>query len=209
MFRQGYRVGEQSGDYLYLTLNYFAAHILTYFSGDNLSTVRKELRGSMLKMQGKDNKQFVGQPNASQIHAQCVALQDGEERLNEESLDGILGLAAVVGSGKLDATVEMFEKILVLQRLFYFRRFDRISLFARSILEDIQEKNHVLRPLLLLCISFEGLVAFQCARQATDMKSREKWYNRGESVLRRMWSLCDHSSWNWTNKALLLVAEKL
>ena len=114
MFRQGYRVGEKSGDYLYLTLNYFAAHILTYFSGDNLSTVRKELRGSMLKMQGKDNKQFVGQPNASQIHAQCVALQDGEERLNEESLDGILGLAAVVGSGKLDATVEMFEKILVM-----------------------------------------------------------------------------------------------
>lgn len=208
-FRQGHSVGERSGDYLYSTMNYFAAHMLTYLTGGNLSIVRKKLRGSMLKMQGKENKQFVGQPNAAQIYAQCVALQDGEDRLNEESLDGILGLAAVMRSGKLDATVRMNEKILFLQRSFYFRRFDRIALDASSILEDIQEHNHYLRPVLLLGIFFEGLVAFQCARRATDMKSREKWYNRGESVSKRMWSLCDHSSWNWKNKALLLVAEKL
>ena len=172
--RLGHTVGERSGDYLYSTLNNIMAFSMSYFAGENLSTVRKELRHFILKLQGKSNKSFVCWGNSSLLHLQIVILQDGEERLNEERLDDVPGLRAVVGnSGKADPTVSILDKILFVQRLFFFRRFDDITFDAINISEEIFEKKHFLRPQLLLGIFFEGLLAFQCARREID-DSRKK-----------------------------------
>lgn len=208
--RQGHKVGERSGDYLYSTLNYFTSNIISYFAGENLSTMRKELRDSFLKMQGKSHQSLIGWGNMSLMHLQYVILQDGEERLNEERVDDVPGLKAVmVDSGKPDATVSMLDKILFVQRLFFFRRFDDISFDAINISEEIFEKKHFLRPQLLLGIFFEGLLAFQCARRESNHLRKEEWMRRGESASKRMMCLSDHLAWNWENKSLLLIAEKL
>ena len=208
--RQGHKVGELSGDYLYSILNYFMSKIISYLAGENLLTVRKELRVFFLKMQGKSNQSFIGWGNSSMLHLQLVILQDGEERLNEERVDDVPGLKEVmVDSGKPDETLSIFDKILFVQRLFFFRRFDDISFGAVNISEDIFEKKHFLRPVLLLGIFFEGLLAFQCARRESNNLRKEEWMRRGESASKRMRCLSDHLAWNWENKSLLLIAEKL
>ncbi len=214
MHRQGHKVGERSGDFLYSTLNVFASAIISYFTGENLSTVRKEIRDLILKMQGKSNQSFVGWANSSLIHLQLVILQDGEERLNEDRLDDVPGLRAVMldsvlDSGKPDAAVSMLDKILFVQRVFFFRRFDDITFDAINISEEISEKKHFLRPQLLLGIFFEGLIAFQCARREINDSRKKEWIRKGESASKRMRCLSDHSAWNWENKSLLLIAEKM
>ena len=208
--RQGYEVGERSGDYLYSNLNYTTIISSRYLAGENLSTVRKEYRDYFLKMQGKSNQSFIGWGNSSLNHLQCVILQDGEERLNEERVDDVPGLKAVmVDSGKPDETVSMIDKVFFMQRLFFFRRFDDISFDAINISEEIFEKKHFLRPPLLLGIFFEGLLAFQCARRESNGLRKEEWMRRGESASKRMRCLSDHLAWNWENKSLLLIAEKM
>jgi len=183
------------------------AIIVNYFAGEDLLTLRKEIRDLILKMRGPSDKSFIGWGNVSLIHMQLVVLQDGEERLNEERLDNIPGQRAAVG--KPDATVLLLDKILSVQRLFFFRLFDNITFDVTNISEEISEKKHYLRPPLLLGIFFEGLVAFQCARREDNDSRKEKWAHRGESALKRMRCFSDHSLWNWENKSLLLLAEKM
>jgi len=208
--RQGHRIGERSGDYLYSTLNNAMAIMVNYLAGEDLSTLRKEIHDFILEKRGPSNKSFITWGNASLLHLQMVVLQDGEERLNEERIDDIPGQRAVVGDlGRPDATVLLLDKILSVQRLFSFRRFDDITFDITNISEEISEKKHFLRPVLLMGIFFEGLVAFQCARRESNDSSKEKWVHIGESILKRMRCFSDHSLWNWENKYLLLLAEKM
>ncbi|KAL3780452.1 hypothetical protein ACHAW5_004578 [Stephanodiscus triporus] len=208
--RQGHKFGERSGDYLYSTMNNYANIFMKYFAGEDLSTLRKEIHDFFLKMRGPSNESFVGWGNMSLLHLQFVTLQDGEECLNEERVDDIPGQRAVVGDlGKPDVSVLLLDKILSVQRLFSFGRFDDITFDDINISEEMSEKKHFLRPNLLMGIFFEGLVAFQCARRQRNDSSKEKWVHIGESVLKRMRCFSDHSLWNWENKYLLLLAEKM
>jgi hypothetical protein len=205
---QGHKVGDRSGDYLYSTMNNLVAILTSYFAGENLSTLRKKLRDIILKM--KSNRSLVAWRNSSLMHLQIVVLQDGEERLNEEPLDDVPGLRAVMDdSGKQDETVSLTDKIYFVQRLFFFRRFDGITFDSTNISEEVYAKKHHLRPIVLLGIFFEGLIAFQCARRESNDLRKEEWMRRGESASKRMRCLSDHLAWNWENKSLLLIAEKM
>ncbi len=172
--------------------------------------MRKAIRDLICKMQGKSYNIFIGWGNASLMHLQFVALQDGEERLNEDRLDDVPGLAAVMGnSAAPDATVLLTEKILSLQRSLFFRRFDEITLEDKYISDELFNKKHYLRPNLLMGIFFEGLLSFQYARRESNNSRKDEWMKRGESVTKLMACLNDHSMWNWENKAWLLDAEKM
>ncbi|KAL3806185.1 hypothetical protein ACHAXA_011734 [Cyclostephanos tholiformis] len=208
--RQGHRDGERLGDFVYSTLNNFSTIFVSYFAGENLTTVRKEMRDFFCKMRGKSNKPFMGWGNMALVHLQFVVLQDGEERLNEDRLDDIPGLGMVMGDlAAPDATILITEKILSMQRSLFFRRFDDITLDDKFISDEVLDKKHVLRPIVLLGIFFEGLVAFQCARRENNNSRKEEWLQRGESATKLMFCLNDHSTWNWENKTFLLDAEKM
>ena len=115
----------------------------------------------------------------------------------------------VGNSATPDATILLTERILSLQRSFFFRRFDDITLEDNNISDDMSNKKHYLRPNLLLGIFFEGLLSFQCARRESNNSRKEEWMKRGESAKKLMSCLNDNSTWNWENKAWLLDAEKI
>ena len=135
---------------------------------------------------------------------QCDALQHGG---NKDSLDSILGLASA--TNVMLQLRQLNSKVCAIQRLFLFRRVDIITLDVTSISDNMKNGNHHLRPVLLVGIFYDGLVAFNCARRATDKDSREEWYERGVYSSKTLLSFSDHSSWNWENKALLLSAENM
>ena len=106
------------------------------------------------------------------------------------------------------AMILLVSKIHRLARAFLFRQLNDLSPDDIRITEVISEQKHLLRPLYLFGILFEGLASFQLARQ-TNGKTENKWIKRGDSILESMRSWSEHSSWNWENKRFLLEAEKL
>ena len=191
----GRSVGERSGDILHSTFNHSAAMNISYLAGVNLITMKENLQ---------DSRQVTSSAwkdiNLAS-EAQCNALQNGG---NEDSLDSILGLLSTA------QVLQQFNQVVyAIQRVFLFRQVDIITLDVTCISEAMKNRRHYLRPILLVGIFYDGLVAFQCARRATDKDSQEEWYKRGVSSSKMLLSFSVHSSWNWENKALLLNAEKL
>ena len=66
-----------------------------------------------------------------------------------------------------------------------------------------------LRPISALGIFFEGLTCYLCSFEATDQVSKAAWVGRGQSILAKIRSWHEHSSWNWENKVLLLEAMEM
>ena len=210
----GNQAGMQSGDFLYSFLNKMCAIQGTYFIGQSLTTVRKQFREFILKMQ-RDNVQ-ISRDLLMMYHLQAVVLQEGEQRLDEECVDDIPGLKTsmkgveeVIKKGvKLDTSVPLLIKIFRIQRACFFRRFDDISFGNSNISDVISEEKQFLRPGLLMGIFFEGLAAFQLARQSSH-EIKTKWIECGESALAKMTCWANHCQWNFENKMLLLQAEKM
>jgi len=195
----GRSVGERSGDLLYAYLNHASAVGIYYWAGANLLTTTKEIQD--VQQRGIFNawtkNLFVN------LQEQCNAIQHGGD---EDSLESILELV----STSIDSLQQMNRVVYAIQRLFLFRRVDIITLDVTSTFsQDMKNGKHILRPVLLVGMFLSGLIAFQCARRATDKESQEEWYKRGVLSLKTLLSFTDHSSWNWENKALLLSAEKL
>jgi hypothetical protein len=178
-FRTGSTVGERSGDILHSTLNHASALGFSYLAGVNLSTIKEEIQDFRKR---KTLDAWIN-TNATSIDTQCNALQQGS---NEDSIDSIL-----VSTG--DMIHQINQVVYTIQRVFLFRRIEIITLNVPSFLEDMKNGKHPLRPVLMVGIFFDGLVAFQCARRAMDKDSREKWYKRGVSSSKMLLSFSVHS----------------
>ena len=147
-------------------------------------------------------------------HLQIVVLQEREHCLDDEHVDHLSGLRNILegiedvvnNGGKVDITMPLLIKIFRIQRLFFFRQLDGISFGQNNILEVIVKKKHPLRSYLLMGIFYQGLTAFQLARQ-TENDTRNEWIKCGESVLAKL--KCWKSTCNFENKILLLEAEKM
>ena len=211
-YRVGLQAGMQSGDFLYSLLNKLCIIQCNFITGTHLSTIRKEFQDLILE--NKEKKVQVAKGIALVWHLQIVVLQEGEHCLDDEHVDHLPGsrnilegTEDVVNKGdKVDLTVPLLIKMLRIQRLFFFRRLDGISFGQNNILEVIVKEKHPLRPFHLMSIFFQGLAAFQLARQ-TDNDTRNEWIKCGESVLAKL--TCWKSTWNFENKILLLQAEQM
>ena len=53
------------------------------------------------------------------------------------------------------------------------------------------------------------LYLYLCSFEATDQVSKAAWIGRGQSILAKIRSWHEHSSWNWENKVLLLEAMEM
>ena len=155
----GHRAGMQSGDFLYSHLNKLCAIEGSYFTGQCLTTVRKQFREFILKMQ-RENVQ-ISRDILMMYHLQTVVLQEGEQCLDDECVDDIPGLRKILegveerkNGGKLDTTVPLLINILRLQRACFFRRFDDISFGNNTISDVISEEKQALRPMVLMGIFF-------------------------------------------------------
>jgi hypothetical protein len=195
----GCSVAERSGDMMYSVLNKSAALNLSYVAGVNLLTMTEKFQDF------RQGSTIAWKNFCLAFEVQCNALQHG---CNEDSLDSILGLASSSKSVMLQFG-QLNSKVCAIQRLLLFGRADIITLDVTSISDDMKNGKHNIRPLLLVGIFFDGLIAFQCARRAKDKESQEEWYKRGVTSSTMLLSFSVHSLWNWENKALLLAAEKL
>jgi tetratricopeptide (TPR) repeat protein len=194
----GCSVAERSGDIMYSILSQGSALNMSYSVGVNLFTMAEKFQDF------RQGSTIAWKNFCVAFEVQCNALQHG---CNKDSLDSILGLAS--STSVMLQLGQLNSKVCAIQRLFLFGRADIITLDVTSISDDMKNGKHNIRPLLLVGIFFDGLIAFQCARRAKDKESQEEWYKRGVTSSTMLLSFSVHSLWNWENKALLLAAEKL
>jgi hypothetical protein len=154
---------------MYTYLNHASAMGVSYWAGANLLATTKEIQD----VQQRGTLDAWTKNLDVNLQEQCNALQHGG---NEDSLDSILGLLSTA------QVLQQFNQVVyAIQRVFLFRQVDIITLDVTSISEVMKNRRHFLRPILLVGIFYDGLVAFQCARRATDKDSQEEWYKRGVS----------------------------
>ena len=208
----GHQAGMQSGDFLYSHLNKLCQFVDEAIAGQNLSTVRNQLRDFIMKNK-RENVQLAS-GISTLFHLQAVVLQEGQHCLDDEYVDNVPGLKKILEGaegtvskgGKMDATVPLLIKIFQIQRACLFRQFDGIQFCDNNLTDFISKEKHPLRPSLLMGIFFQGLASFQLARHSIN-EAKTKWIEYGESALAKM--TCWECPWNFENKTLLLEAEKM
>lgn len=199
-------VGRQSGDFLYATLNQQLAVTTQFVAGHGLDAIRSAIAEFLRKSNKAKNLAFVG--NSILIHSTACALKEGLHILDATtSLDGIPTEKSISNSSLLNnINFVLAKKIHESVRVLLFRRLDDASADI-CVLEEILEKKHQLRPLLLMGIYFEGLLCYQYAKSRQN--EREKWLRIGELVSTRIKGWNEGCKWNYENKMFLLQAEKM
>lgn len=205
----GRKSGQQTGDFLYATLNWHVYVVMEYVVGHGIDTVLRDIREFIWQMQSRSSQAFLG--NSILLHYHVLALKEGLHVLDGGSVCNIPTegeFFASAGFGR-DHILVLNSKIHQLVRAFLFRQLDVTALERLGVWDEIREKKHLLRPIYLMGIFFEGLASFQVARQANGQTDeRARWIAKGGSILEQMTNWSSHSSWNWENKRLLLEAEK-
>jgi len=139
------------------------------------------------------------------LHSQVIALQQGLHTIESGPTK-----AETLAINKTNIIVHVDSKIHRLVRSFLFRQSDGNYLLDElNISGTIAEMKMQPRPLLYMGIFYEGLTCFLCSIGITDPTKSKSLIERGQSVLTRIRSLAEHSSWNWENKVLLLEAMKM
>lgn len=89
-----------------------------------------------------------------------VALKDGICALDVMAPNNIPTVTETLERFGSDLLVISQHKIHHLMRTYLFRQFDDISLESVAISDDIEENKHVIRPVFLLGLFFEGLASY-------------------------------------------------
>jgi hypothetical protein len=138
------------------------------------------------------------------LHSQVIALQQGLHTTESGPTE-----AETLAINKTNIIVHVDSKIHRLVRSLLFRKVDSNLLDELNISGTIAETKMQPRPLLCMGIFFEGFACFLCSIGITDPTKSKSLIERGQSVLTRIRSLAEHSSWNWENKVLLLEAMEM
>ena len=199
----GYIAGQQLGDFLTSRWNLQLSIAMNYIAGQNLRAVQATIKDDYIKMM-KDEKSafFYGY---ILLHTQVITLQQG---LHTIDIDPSPTEAESLAKDRTNIIFHLNSKIHKLVRSFLFRQLDGNLIDESNILESIIERKNQLRPMLFMGIFFEGLTCFLFSIGITD-PTKTKLIERGQSVLTRIRSLAEHSSWNWENKILLLEAMEM
>ena len=116
---------------------------------------------------------------------------------------GYVPTIAEMDAVTLNVQYQLTCNIYSLTRAFLFRQFGGNLIDIMDISDTIEEKKMPLMPVTALGMFFEGLTCYLCSFEATDQVSRATWVERGQSILVKIRSWHEHSSWNWENKVLL------
>ena len=149
-------------------------------------------------------------PGAILLHYQAIALRQGLHILDTGRVDDVPTEAELLDQKSTNLATHMISKMHKLVRALHFRQLNsKLLLEEINISESIVEKKTVLRPMICIGIFFEGLSCFLCSRGSNDTEKSKPLIERGQSVLTRIRSLAEHSSWNWENKVQLLEAMEI
>ena len=203
----GRKVGEQTGDYLYMACNWHMSTLTAYHAGQNLDNIKRSMEDYIMTMHSRNGRIFVG-GSILLVH-QARVLKDGLCALDVKPSNNIPSEAEALQQFR-DSVFLTSYKIHQLVRAYLFRQFDDAqSLDIVDISDDIKRNKHHVRAFLLFGIFFEGLASFLLARQTTNNSERSIWIEKGENVLTKIRYWSEHSSWNWEDKMVLLEAEKM
>ena len=198
----GYKVAQQVGDVLYATYNLFINCQTNYLTGQNLCTIQSNVKDIVSGMVSQKQKDIV---HCVIVYYHVVALRQGLHMLDAGRIDDIPTEAEMKN---LNMRQLMLSNILKLERAFFFRQFGDDSLNFMNILDTVEKNKAVLTPTFAFGIFYEGLAWFLRSFETGDPMSRA-WIEKGQSVLARIRCWCEHSSWNWENKVLLLKAMEM
>jgi len=204
----GYKAGQQLGDFLTSRWNLQLSITMNYLAGQNLRAVQATIKDDYVKMM-KDEKSafFFGY---ILLHTQVIALQQGLHTLHAGRVEKLIpSEAELLAKDNSNLIVQIVSKINKLERSILFQQFSSNLLDELNISGTIAEMKMQPRPLLYMGIFYEGLTCFLCSIGITDPTKSKSLIERGQSVLTRIRSLAEHSSWNWENKVLLLEAMEM
>ena len=172
--------------------------------GQNLSTAQTNARDFVHDQLNRKRQDILIGPVLLHYHA--IALRQGLHVLEAGRVDDIPTIAEINIS---HAQSEFVREIYSLTRAFLFRQFGGNLIDIMNISDTIQQKKILLRPISASGIFFEGLACYLCSFEATGQVSKATWVGRGQSILAKIRSWHEHSSWNWENKVLLLEAMEM
>jgi hypothetical protein len=189
---------------VYATFNQIFCNLINYQTGQNLSTIQTNVRDFIQdQLRQKRQIHLIG-PVLLYYH--IVALRQGLHVLEVGRVDDIPTIAEINIS---HAQSEYESKIYHMIWAFLFRQFSGKLIDLLDISNSNKEKKIQLRPIFAIGIFFEGLACYLCSFEATDQVSKAAWVGRGQSILAKIRSWHEHSSWNWENKVLLLEAMEM
>lgn len=200
----GRDAGKKIGTYLHSMLNFHLSIKTDFVAGKTLDTIQKDICSFIQETQ-KLNKPKVT-ATALFLCSHVTVLQEGLSALDEEN-ENALQAKQEYGTEFPHSATAIASKALKLVRMVLFQQLDEVSIDMVNISEMIHESSHVLRPLLIFGIFFEGLASYLISRKGRSKGGREKWMKNGDLVLAQMKLWSEHSKWNWENKANLLEAE--
>jgi len=215
----GYKAGQQLGDFLTSRWNLQLSITMNYLAGQNLRAVQATVKDDYVKMMKDEKSDFLF--GYILLHTQVIALQQGLHTLHAGRVEKLIpSEAELLAKDNSNLIVQIMSKINKLERSILFQQFSSNLLDELNISGTIAEMKLQLRPVLCMGIFLEGLACFMLshmcpvkkatiARGAVSETKSKPLIERGQSVLTRIRSLAEHSSWNWENKVLLLEAMEM
>ena len=205
-YKIGIKVGQQSGDFLYSSVNWQLSIMTSYLAGVNLDKVQRSMEDYILTVQ-RQNRHLLG--GSILLFHQARVLKEGLIALDIEPPNNIPTEKEALEQFSSPLFLSNY-KIHQLVRAYLLHRLDDLqSLDMVNISDDIAQNKHPLRPLFLFGIFYEGLASFLLARQTTRESERSRWIEKGENVLTKIRFWNEHSLWNWESKKVLLEAERM
>ena len=201
---EGYKLGQQLGDITFASYNLLFCNQTKYLTGQNLSPIQTDLKDFIQDQLSRKRQDSLIGPVL--LHYHVAALRQGLHVLEAGRVDDVPTEAEVNISHPLS---DFASKIYSLTRAFLFRQFGGNLIDIMNISDTIEEKKMPIRPVTALGIFFEGLTCYLCSFEATDQVSKATWVGRGQSILAKIRSWHEHSTWNWENKVLLLEAMEM
>ena len=214
----GYKAGQQLGDFLTSRWNLQLSITMNYLAGQNLRAVQATVKDDYVKMMKDEKSDFLF--GYILLHTQVIALQQGLHTLHAGRVEKLIpSEAELLAKDNSNLIVQIVSKINRLERSILFQQFSSNLLDDTNISGTIAEMKLQLRPVLCMGIFLEGLACFMLSHMCPVKKAtiargavsetKTKLIERGRSVLTRIRSLTEHSSWNWENKVLLLEAMEM
>ena len=196
----------QTGDFLYTGANWQTSITTSFYAGQSIDIVEKNIQDYIVSMQIQKGQVFYG--SSILLYHQVRVLKGGLCALDvKPSIDIPTETEAVQQhSSPLINSNNMIHQLV---RAYLFRRLDDMPLDFIDISDDIDKYKHGLRPILFFGMFFEGLASFFLARQTNESDQRTRWIEKGDKMLIKMRFWSKHSMWNWESKMALLEAERM
>ena len=200
----GRKVGQQTGDFLYTTLNWIAQVHSSYLAGDCLDNVWTNCQDFIMRMQRQNAPHFIG--GTLLLYYQTCVLREGLSVLNVKNPNNMPTEKEALQLFTMHPDVANNSKVYQLERAYLFRQeLGDVSVDMRTNIDHDPRQSNI----FLYGTFYRGLASYLIARQTGEVDKRKEWIEAGDNVLAiiKYWS--GHSSWNWKSKELLLEAEKV